>query len=490
MIMTAPAHTPRSWAAIAILALTTAAWSAGSAWGGSGHSAALPTPIRHVVVVFQENHSFDNVLGRYCSLVDSGAIDRASCAGVRTGRLANGRLIGLRSATDIVAGAMHDVASQHTAIDGGKMDGFSRILNCRPATGLNCYTQYTVNGGPCGGGGTQSCIQNLVSLATHFAISDHTFEFRSSPSFGGHLDIVAASNDHFLGDNPTAFRFEDGVGPGWGCDSDKNAPWWNGARTVQEPSCVPDAAGNGPYRPSPVQHVSTLMDLLDRAGDSWNIYGGQGYEGRAGLKSGYLWSVCPSFYSCLSQHSDQLVPADAILGDAAAGHLPAYSLVTPVVFQSQHNRQSMAAGDTWIGEVVQAIENGPDWDSTAIFITWDDCGCFYDHMNPLRYSTRWGIRVPLLIVSPFARPGFTDTNPGTFASIIAFTEHVFDLPPLAPCLVVQSATCDDDTTAYDYMQAFDFSQSPLPPVTMVRTGIPPSDRRWLATHPVTDEDVT
>jgi hypothetical protein len=79
--------------------------------------------------------------------------------------------------------------------------------------------------------------------------------------------------------------------------------------------------------------------------------------------------------------------------------------------------------------VVQAIESGPDWSTTAIFITYDDCGCFYDHVAPP--SPELGIRVPMVVVSPFARRGFTDTNVASYASLLAFTEYVFGLQPLA-----------------------------------------------------------
>ena len=85
----------------------------------------------------------------------------------------------------------------------------------------------------------------------------------------------------------------------------------------------------------------------------------------------------------------------------------------------------MAVGDNWIGQVVSAIETGPDWASTAIFLTWDDCGCFYDHVAP---PTGLGIRVPMIMISPYVKAGTTDSNVASFASVLAFTETVFGLP--------------------------------------------------------------
>ena len=107
----------------------------------------------------------------------------------------------------------------------------------------------------------------------------------------------------------------------------------------------------------------------------------------------------------------------------------------------------MLIGDNWIGEVVSAIENGPDWYSTAIFITYDDCGCFYDHVPP---PAGLGIRVPMVIVSPYAKAGFTDHNLATNSSILAYAESVFGVEPVD----------EQDASAYDFREAFDYGQAP------------------------------
>ena len=84
----------------------------------------------------------------------------------------------------------------------------------------------------------------------------------------------------------------------------------------------------------------------------------------------------------------------------------------------------MLQGDNWIGSVVSAIQHGVQWRSTAIFITYDDCGCFYDHAAP---PSGWGVRVPMVIVSPWAKPGHNDPRRASFSSMLAFTEHIFGL---------------------------------------------------------------
>jgi phospholipase C len=185
---------------------------------------------------------------------------------------------------------------------------------------------------------------------------------------------------------------------------------------------------------------------------------------------GYDWAVCPSFAECLdTAQAANLVPGSQFATDAASGNLPSFALLTPGDDTvSEHNGFSMAKGDNWIGQQIQAIENGPDWDSTAIFVTWDDCGCFYDQAPPGTNpdGTPQGPRVPLLIVSPYAKPGFTDTTPTTFAGILAYTEQTFGLAPLGA----------NDAAAYGFANAFDYTQVPLKPVGMVSRPVPKGER--------------
>jgi phospholipase C len=128
----------------------------------------------------------------------------------------------------------------------------------------------------------------------------------------------------------------------------------------------------------------------------------------------------------------------------------------------------MTAGDNWLGQLVSAAESGPEWRSTTIFITWDDCGCFYDQMPPGSNpdGTRQGPRVPLIMVSPYTRPGYTDTRATTFAGILGYTERTFGLPSLNV----------NDASAYAFANAFNYAQNPLQPVKMVTRPLPPASR--------------
>jgi phospholipase C len=418
------------------------------------------SPIKHVVIIYQENHSFDNVFGRYC-------VNTGTCDGATEGTLHNGETIPLGTSPDVVPDAGHRTKAQVSAIDGGKMDGFSSIGSCGPEHDYQCMTQYD-----------PSQIPNLTRLASSFVISDHTYQTFSVPSFGAHIELVSASLGGFTGD-PPGRKPDQPQGTGWGCDSHLDAPWRASpdGRLSLQPSCIPDYQLDpssypygGAYRKTRVKPMPTIMDELDKAGLTWKLY-------TAAPGNGYLWAICPTFAGCqfTGDHSNQ-VPTARVVRNARDGTLPSFSVVLPTVRVSQHNEGSMRAGDNWIGQVVSAIENGPDWQSTAVFITYDDCGCFYDHVPP---PPGLGIRTPMVIVSPYARAGTVDSSQASIASMLSFTEHTFGLAPLN----------ENDANAYDYANSFDYNQTPLAPVPMTRSQLSPRARE-VSKHPVEDPDGT
>jgi phospholipase C len=452
--------------ASALVAAAAAVVAAGAvAAGASPERDPSDSPIQHVVVIYQENHSFDNVLGRFC-------MQTARCNGATQGTLHDGTIVPLADAADIVPEVGHARSAQEKAIHGGAMDGFDLITGCGADVGYACYSQFD-----------PAAVPNVTALAGGFALSDATFETTTAASWVSHIALVASTTDGFYGSNPQFIpRKHLKRGPGWGCDSNNDVRWEAPAQTpvspVMVPACIPDPSGAGPYRPSPVQWVPTIMDRLDAAGLTWKVYAGDGPEHKYSWKAGYYWQVCATFYECQGgSQSANWVPAGQVIADATAGTLPSVSLVTPNLLASQHNDTSMAAGDDWIGQVVGALETGPEWSSTAVFVTWDDCGCFYDHVTP---PAGEGIRVPMLIVSPYARTGFTDSSPASFDSVLAYVEHTFGLPPLAA----------GDAAAYDYANAFDYGGAPRPGVPMVRERVPSWERAYISRHPPDPDDPT
>jgi len=203
---------------------------------------------------------------------------------------------------------------------------------------------------------------------------------------------------------------------------------------------------------------------MQHVGLSWRIYGEPTPTSISGpIAGGYAWDICPSFADCLYTHEKaNNVASSTFVRAARTGHLPNFALVTPGgkdATSSEHNGFSMTVGDDWLGQVASAVMNGPEWRSTVLFITWDDCGCFYDQVPPgvNPDGTAQGPRTPLVIVSPYAKRGYTDTTATTFAGILAYTEHNFGLTPLGV----------NDKRAYAFSNAFNYSQTPLRSARMV-----------------------
>jgi phospholipase C len=410
-----------------------------------------PSPIEHVVIIFQENHTFDNVLGIFCLKHPA-----RKCNGARHGRISTGRRIKLRKADDIVPLVRHRPNDQKRAIHRGAMDGYNHIPGCGKAYSYRCYTQFH-----------KSQIPALWELARNYVISSRTFELRPVTSWAAHLQLGAATLNGFVGYNPS---WTGRRAPGWGCDSFRLALWRNpGTGDVsKEPSCIPKKDGKGPWRPSPVQWVPTIMDRLSAAGLRWRIYAPGPHSKTS--ERGYAWAVCPSFARCLyTRQRQKMVDFVRIISAAKRGNLPAFSIVIPSAEISQHNGASMSAGDRWIAKVVNAIGTGPDWRSTTIFITYDDCGCFYDHVPP---PGKKGIRVPMVIVSPYAKRWYTDRTTASFASMLAYTEHNFGLTPLTSA----------DRNAYDYVNSFNYDRRPRRFEPVPVGSVPASSRMYLRTH--------
>ncbi len=435
-----------------------------SALGAAAHgSHKFTTPIRHVVVLYLENHSFDNVLGFWCD-------QTKRCIGMpKSVRLENGARVKPSVTPDTVPHMVHSVAGQAAAMDGGKMNGWNLVGGCGRMRHYACVSGYKPRH-----------IPNLIALARKFVVSDKTFSEYGSPSWGGHLYAIMPSMDGFTGDIPHRVPGHPG-GPGWGCDSHLLANWNNpstGALQVV-PSCVPDTSlsvpNGGAFQPSPVPNEKTILDELSSAHLSWKIFGGEKNQ------AGYIWSTCPSVAQCLYTSQDShLVKSDTFVRTARAGKLPNFSLVVPggrTAADSEHNATSMTAGDDWVGRIARAVMKGPQWRSTALFITYDDCGCFYDQVPPRTNpdGSAEGPRVPLVIVSPWVKRHFTDTKPTTFAGILGFTEHVLGLPPLGL----------NDHYAWDFIGDFNFAQVPIAPIRMVIRPLPPSARHLPPINPNT-----
>jgi phospholipase C len=206
---------------------------------------------------------------------------------------------------------------------------------------------------------------------------------------------------------------------------------------------VLDAQGHTSEQ-APCFDFPTLLDRLGEAGISWKYYATGGGAMNM-LRNSEYWA-------------DDFAPSEQIITDAQTGNLSAMSWVFPGSADvDEHPPDSICKGENWTVQVLNAIMQGPDWNSTVVFITWDDFGGLYDHVAPPQIDQfGLGPRVPLLIISPFVKPGSISHTTYEHSSILKFVETRYHLRPLTA----------RDQKASDMLDLFDFQQEPLFPLVL------------------------
>ena len=199
----------------------------------------------------------------------------------------------------------------------------------------------------------------------------------------------------------------------------------------------------------PCFDMPTLGDLLSDAGISWKMYGANPGPGI----DYHYWTI----YNAIRHFRESpawntnIAYGDKVFADIDAGTLPAVSWISGYSTMSEHPAASSCVGENWTVDLLNQLGASPLWNSTVVFITWDDFGGFYDHVPPPQVDGYGlGPRVPLLIVSPYALQGHIDSTQGEFASVLRFIEDVYGLPRLT----------NRDTQTTNLFQDFDFTQAP------------------------------
>lgn len=343
--------------------------------------------IQHIVIIVRENHSFDNLFGRF-----PGA---AGTTRARVGR----KVVKLGVTPDSL---QTDIAANSKAIrkamNGGRMNGFNTLKGAIQKGHDVADSQYL-----------QKQIPNYWAYATHFSLADHFFSTVVSESFANHLVLVAGQSMGVI-DNP----WDKHHVYSWGCDAPAGttAATYRRARWGQTFPCF---------------NAHTLTDEANAARVPWKYYAppyGQ---------LGYVWSSLDAIkhirYS--PQWTSNVVPPDQFDQDVKAGTLPALSwLIAPLQY-SDHPPESLCAGENWTTDRINEMMASPLWSHTVIILTWDDFGGFYDHVRPPYQSLySLGPRVPLIVISPYSRAHYIDHRGMDFRAIIAFVENQFHLPHL------------------------------------------------------------
>ncbi len=458
---------------VGVLALALAGAGVGRV-GAEPHAAAAARRgpagrIEHVIVFYQENHSFDEVLGEFCRRHNH------RCDGhVGKVRLSDGTVVRMHKAKDIIPEVWHNVLAQQRAINGGKMDGWDKVPGCNPPKWPRSCLQYY----------TPEQIPNYTKLAGKYTVNDRMFSMYDSPSYGGHIYVAAATQDGFTGDIPRPAR---GVEPkqGWGCESKRVAAWRHPKTLQGHDGGVVHPGPSGPARQEevPVQRRIPSHARASTSRRSSTASTARACHGGSTRRSRFGRCARTSPSACTADRPKNMVSPYQIVNDARGGALPAFALLLPggVHGTSQHNGSSMRVGDNWIGKIMGELQRSPQWPSTAVFITYDDCGCFYDHVPPGKNpdGSQQGIRLPMVIAGGYAKRGYTDHTPATLAGLLKFTEDAYGLAPLGV----------NDAKAYNYRHAFDFSKKPKTATAAMRQyAIPAASRRYLEAHPPEDGD--
>jgi phospholipase C len=367
---------------------------------------------KHVVFILKENHTFDNYFGAF-----------PGADGASTGRIHTGESVDLDRPPDFIPRDIrHNSLNTLMAMDQGKMDRFDLIPGSFQEGQLINYTQYQ-----------QNQIPNYWALASRFVLADEFFTSVHGPSFPNHLFTIAAQSGGAT-DNPNSNV--------WGCDASPGT-------TVP----IIQADGNL-HRVPPCFDFATVADWLNSAGLTWRYYGvPQGAPG-------YQWSPFDAIRHIRSgpQWRTNVLPASQFVEDVSENNLATMTWVTTGPKISEHpSFGGSCDGENSTVTLVNAIMNSPAWNSTVIFISWDDFGGFYDHVPPPHLDAiGLGPRVPLLIVSPFVKSGFIEHQQLEFASVVKFIEEIFGLPFLT----------SRDAGSNDIFDAFDFINAPLAPMPL------------------------
>jgi phospholipase C len=383
-------------------------------------AAHIPSgPIKHIVFFVKENRTFDNYFGTY-----------PGANGATTVVDSEGGTIPLRHEQDVIPDIDHSAQGARMAYDSGKMDQFDRLNSETTTTAMRRDNPYANNSLT---QLYQSDIPNYWLYAQNFVLGDNMFSSLMGPSFPNHLYTIAAQSGGAI-NNPKS------SGVAWGCDEANEQVQ---LRASNGSTTLGDACFN----------FTTLADELDAKGYSWRYYAPP-----AGSDEGYIWSAFDAIkHIRYGPDWNYVVPTEQWLSDAAKGNLPTVSWIVTPFNVSEHPQVSVCVGENWTVQMLNALMQGPDWSSTAVFLTWDDFGGFYDHVPPQQIdSYGLGFRVPLLIISPYAKKHEVDHTRYEFSSMLHFAEDELGLPTLT----------NRDKRANNMMDAFDFTQSPRAPLIL------------------------
>jgi phospholipase C len=374
--------------------------------------------IKHIVIIMQENRSFDEYFGTY-----PGADGFPQINGIFTVCVndpSTGKCVyPFHDSADKNYGGPHSLANARADINSGMMNGF--IAQAEKGKS-GCEASFDPS---CGGTSTTDVmgyhdareIPNYWAYAENYVLQDHLFEPNLSWSLPQHLYLVSE----------------------WSARCSQAGDPMSCINAVQAPQTPPDF-GNKPANAAPPDYAWTdLTYLLFKNSISWKYYVQTGTEPdcvndaadcppvHQDAKTPGIWNPLPFFDTVkLDNQLQNITDVTHFYQDAKNGSLPAISWITPSGPNSEHPPALVSDGQAWTTSLINAVIQGPDWDSTVIFLSWDDWGGFYDNVVPPHVDQNgYGLRVPGLVISPYAKKGFIDHQVLSQDAYLKFIEDIF-----------------------------------------------------------------
>jgi phospholipase C len=374
--------------------------------------------IDHVVIVIQENRSFDNLFATF-----------PGADGATEGKMSNGQTVRLKK-SDLAY--PYDLGHGWQAFlddyDSGKMDGFN--LENKGKSGEKAGEAAYRYVDP-------KQIAPYWDIAKTYVLADHMFQTQGSGSYTAHQDLIRGGT--FIGSGKTIIDFPSQQP--WGCDS---PPGTTTSILTTAQKYLPFA---GPF---PCLTYRTIRDLLDAKGVSWKYF-----SPRVVGSTGAVWNAFDTIKAVRygpEWKTHVTSTSSAIFKAISDGSLPAVSWVVPTLPNSDHPGPHSDQGPSWVANIVNAIGEGAYWKTTAIVIVWDDWGGFYDNAPPPFRDDGGGLgfRVPMLVVSPYTRKGHISHTQYEFGSILKFIEDNWRLGRLG----------SSDVRSRSIADCFNFAQRP------------------------------
>jgi phospholipase C len=412
--------------------------------------------IKHIVIIMQENRSFDEYFGTYPGAIGipmKNGVPTVCAPDPKTGQC----IKPYYNPNDINSGGPHGAASAAADMNNGLMNGFVRTFRAAQKACKNPDTP------GCAAGVTPDVmgwhdarqIPNYWTYAQNFVLQDMMFEPNSSWSLPSHLFMVSA--------------------------------WSAKCSIPADPmSCVNALNGASGLNVSKNDYAWTdLTYLLYKNNISWGYYLSNGSEPdceddamlcaakpqNANVPG--IWNPLPAFDTVKQDNQlGNIKQVDQFLTAAKAGILPDVSWIVPDNTVSEHPPASIKTGQAYVTGLINAIMQGPDWNSTAIFLAWDDWGGFYDNVVPPKVDINgYGLRVPGLVISPYAKKGFIDSQTLSFDAYLKLIEDIFlggqRLNPATDGRPDPRPTVRENVPQLgDLLGDFDFSQAPRAPLVL------------------------